>query len=157
MTTKASMSKPYVASKPFEPRHPEAMAVYCSDGRFTDAVEELLHGLGYPRLDTLTMPGGPGLLDLASASFSELEAARRATTFLIRGHATKQVVLLAHAGCGYYANRYPLDRKEQIIETQLTDLRVASRWVKSTHDGVAVQLYFASVAEGRIHFNPIAA
>ncbi len=145
-----------MASKPFEPRHPEAMAVYCSDGRFTDAVEELLHGLGFPRLDTLTVPGGPGLLDLASASFSELEATRRAATFLIRGHRIKQVMLLAHAGCGYYATRYPLDRKEQIVETQLTDLRVAGRWVKSSHDGVNVHLYYAAIADGRIHFNPIA-
>ena len=42
----------------FEATHPEALAVYCSDGRFTDAVEELLHHLGYTRLDTLTLPGG---------------------------------------------------------------------------------------------------
>ena len=45
----------------YDAAYPDALAVYCSDGRFTRAVDELLAKLGHPRLDTLTIPGGPGL------------------------------------------------------------------------------------------------
>ena len=38
----------------FHEEHPTALAVYCSDGRFTESVEELLRALGHERLDTLT-------------------------------------------------------------------------------------------------------
>jgi len=54
-------SSRFVASERFRPSHPSALAVYCSDGRFTRAVEQLLESKGCARVDTLTMPGGPAL------------------------------------------------------------------------------------------------
>ena len=50
----------FQSSTPYEPSHPKALAIYCSDGRFTQPVEDLLHSLGHARLDTCTLPGGPG-------------------------------------------------------------------------------------------------
>ena len=44
------MSKPYVALTPYHPSHPHVLAIYCSDGRFTDAVEELASHLGHGAL-----------------------------------------------------------------------------------------------------------
>lgn len=43
------MAAAYVSKEKFEASHPDALAVYCSDGRFTDAVEELLHSM--PQVD----------------------------------------------------------------------------------------------------------
>ena len=63
----------FLSITPYEPRHPKALAVYCSDGRFTQAVEELCHHLGHERLDTLTMPGGPALLNPWTASILEAD------------------------------------------------------------------------------------
>ncbi|MEO6572473.1 MAG: carbonic anhydrase [Polyangiaceae bacterium] len=136
---------PVGTSKQFDKTHPPALAVYCSDGRFTDAVEELLHTHGHPRLDTLTLPGGAALLELGSAGFSQLETMRGAATFLIRAHGTTKVVLIAHEGCGFYANRYRMDSPEAIRALQLADLRAAARWVLATHEGVSILLYFAYI------------
>src|SRR5688500_13469552 len=95
--------RPFVPKAPFEAEHPPTLALYCSDGRFTNAVEELTEGhLQNPRLDTLTMPGGPSLLVPGSATPAEVEVVRRAADFLIRGHHIGHVILIAHYGCGFY-------------------------------------------------------
>jgi hypothetical protein len=31
---------PFISQVPYEASHPHVLAVYCSDGRFTDAVED---------------------------------------------------------------------------------------------------------------------
>ena len=100
------------AKTPFDAKHPDALAMYCSDGRFTEAIEELLHGLGHARLDTLTVPGGPALLDLTSSNLGAVDVMREAATFLIQGHRIKRVVLLGHEGCGYYKARFPYESSE---------------------------------------------
>jgi carbonic anhydrase len=91
----------YVSRGPYEASHPHVLAVYCSDGRFTDAVEDLAQHLGHECIDTLTLPGGPGLLNRWSADYLESEMVMRAAKFLIQGHHITEVLLMAHAGCGY--------------------------------------------------------
>lgn len=140
---------------PFDASHPHALAMYCSDGRFTDAIEELLHGLGHARLDTLTIPGGPALLDLTSSNLGAVDVMRDAATFLIRAHKITQVVLLGHEGCGYYKARFPYESPEAMRRRQLDDLRQAGRWVRSNHDELPVALYFATPEEKRLRFDEI--
>ena len=140
---------------PFDAKHPDALAVYCSDGRFTDAVEELLHGLGHSRLDTLTIPGGPALLDLTSSNLGAADVMREAATFLIRGHHIAHVVLLGHAGCGYYKARFPYESPESMQRRQLDDLRQAARWVSANHDGLTIATYFATPEETNLRFDEI--
>ena len=117
----------------FDATHPSALAMYCSDGRFTEAVEGLLRSIGEARLDTLTVPGGPALLDLDTANFSELEALRSAASFLIRGHRIKRVVLLAHQGCGFYRERMKHIAEEHVAARQREDLARAADWLRRTH------------------------
>jgi carbonic anhydrase len=136
----------------FNAKHPDALAIYCSDGRFTDAVEALVHQLGHARLDVLCMPGGPALLDLESASFSALETMRTGASFLIRGHGTKHVVLVAHEGCGYYKERYRFESAEGIVRQQREDLRKAAQWLLGTHPDLKVSLYFAKPEGGKVAF-----
>jgi hypothetical protein len=128
------------ATIPFIAPHPDALAVYCSDGRFTDAVEALVHELGHPRLD------------LESASFSALETMRTGASFLIRGHATKHVILVAHEGCGYYKERYRFEKPDEIVRQQREDLRTAKKWLLGTHPDLKVSLYFAKPEGGRVAF-----
>jgi hypothetical protein len=149
------MSAAHTSKQKFESEHPDALAVYCSDGRFTDAVEELLHAIGHPRLDTMTLPGGPALFELTTADFAGLEAARTAAAFLVKGHGIKHVVLLAHEGCGYYRARNPGVEGEDIIQKQLTDLRNAARWFHGAMPQIAVRLYFARIAKGRVAFHAV--
>lgn len=140
---------------PFDPTHPHALAMYCSDGRFTEAVEGLLRGLGHARLDTLTIPGGPALLDMTSSGLSAVDVMREAATFLIRGHAIKQVVLLGHEGCGYYKARYTYESPEAMRRRQLNDLRQAAHWVRGAHEGLAVATYFATPEGAHVRFDEI--
>ena len=137
------------AKTPFDAKHPEALAMYCSDGRFTEAIEELLHGLGHARLDTLTIPGGPALLDLTSSNLGAVDVMREAATFLIRGHRIKRVVLLGHEGCGYYRARFPYESPDAMRRRQLDDIRQAARWVSANHEELTVTSYFATPEDER--------
>jgi nitrogen regulatory protein PII-like uncharacterized protein len=144
---------PFLAQKPFEASHPDAFAIYCSDGRFTDAVEELLHGLGHARLDTLTLPGGPALFNPWLAGMSPSLTVGEAAKFLIESHAIKRAILIAHEGCGFYATHYRGVKASEIKKHQEDDLRRAREALKPT--GVAVFLYVAVVADARVRFEAI--
>jgi len=144
----------YVAKHPYDASHPDALAIYCSDGRFTEAIEELLRHLGHTRLDTLTLPGGPALLELNSAGFSQLETSRTSSSFLILGHGIKRVVLIAHEGCGYYKARHRFETPERVTAMQLVDLEAAGAWMLSAHPGLDVSMYYARTEGKQVGFVP---
>ena len=139
----------------FDASYPDALAVYCSDGRFTDAIEELLHGLGYPRLDTLTLPGGPALVELTSASMNANEVARSSVSFLVTSHHIRYVVLVSHASCGYYKHRFAYESAEAMLRRQYADLRGAERWVRNQHKGVEVSAYYARATDDGVAFERV--
>lgn len=145
----------HVATVPFDPSHPDALAIYCSDGRFTDSVEELLHALGHPRLDTMTLPGAAALFEVTTADFTGLDTVRNAAQFLVRGHGIKTVVLVAHEGCGYYRARHVGQTPERIVAIQEADVRSAARWFHASLPGLRVELFFADVAGGRVAFRRV--
>jgi hypothetical protein len=146
----------FVATAPFIADHPPALAFYCSDGRFTEPVEELLRHLGHPRLDTLTLPGGGGLLNPTSASFADLDAARRAAQFLIEAHAIRDAFLIAHAGCGYYRRRMATTKTaEQIVAAQRKDLQVAAETLRRANAALRTHLFFARIDGARVAFDPV--
>lgn len=149
------MSKPFVAKTHYESTHPHVLAVYCSDGRFTDAVEELAKHLGHDRIDTLTLPGGPGLLNRWSADYMESDMVTRAANFLIQGHHIQEVLLLAHAGCGYYQARHGVMGAEFIAEQQLKDLAVAAEELGKAFPGIVVHKYFVRPKGQKIVFQPL--
>jgi hypothetical protein len=122
----------FTATSTFNPDHPSALALYCSDGRYTQPVEELLRHLGHDRLDTLTLPGGPGLLSLTSAGFVELDATKRGAGFLIVGHKIRDVFLIAHQGCGYYRARLAGKDGQMVARIQREDLRAAAGALETT-------------------------
>jgi hypothetical protein len=149
------MARTFTAGDRFVAEHPTAIALYCSDGRFTRAVEELLRHLGHERLDTLTMPGGPALLVPAIAQVAENQAVRKATAFLITGHALTEAVLLAHQGCGFYRQRLPRDAPEAIVRRQRADLTAAAAELTREHPRLRVHLYFAAVQDDAVRFDGV--
>jgi len=148
-------TSPFVSQVPYEASHPHVLAVYCSDGRFTDAVEDLAKHLGHERIDTLTLPGGPGLLNRWSADYLESDMVTRAAQFLIRGHHITEVLLLAHAGCGYYQSRHGSLGPDFVAEQQLTDLRTAADELRKVFPHLTVHLYFVRPHGTAIHFEPV--
>lgn len=139
----------------FEPSYPTALAVYCSDGRFTGAVVELLDHLGHPRLDLLTIPGGPGLLNHKTSGFSDCDTFTRSAEFLIRAHHITTVVLLAHEKCGFYARQFPDLTVDEIKERQHADLRHAARELLETHPRLRIETFIAVPDGGHVRFDPI--
>ena len=142
---------PFIATSPCTPAHPDALAIYCSDGRFTRVVEELLSHLGHAALDTLTFPGGPALLS-SGTSYAEREAMSRAASFLIVGHHIRHVVLIAHAGCGYYRDRYPGESTEATEARQLADLASARRTLEQSHPSLRIRTQYLRVADTQARF-----
>jgi hypothetical protein len=157
MTKTSIEPRSFVARASFVAEHPHAIALSCSDGRFTRAVEELLESRGHARLDTVTLPGGPALLDVWSASFSDNEALAKGTSFLVKGHAIRHAYLIAHEGCGYYRARSPDLVKSHARDRQVADLRAAARWFRDHHPGVTVELYYARPQDGRVAFDAVSA
>lgn len=135
--------------------HPDALAVYCSDGRFTGAVSDLSAELGFERLDTLTLPGGPALFDTASASLMVSDAIRKAASFLIEAHRIEHVTLLSHQGCGYYRSQFFHEDEETRYARQLADLRNGAAWLRASHRGVDVVAYHARPHEGHVLFERV--
>jgi hypothetical protein len=146
------MSTNYIAHCPHDHTHPQALAVYCSDGRFTQAVEELAHSLGFARVDTLTIPGGPALLELTSGTMAAVETVRNGVAFLVEGHKIAHVLLVAHEGCGYYRNRFPYDSPDAMRRRQISDLHSAGRYAMTTRGGIKLSKYYASAVDGHVAF-----
>ena len=139
----------------FEASYPSALAVYCSDGRFTEAVDELLEQLGHPRLDALLIPGGPGLLNHKTSGYADCDTFSRSAEFLIREHHITTVVLLAHEKCGFYARKFPDLTPDEIKERQHHDLRHAARELAETHPRLRIETVIAVPDNGHVRFDPV--
>jgi hypothetical protein len=151
------MQQSYVSSRPYESERIYAAAVYCSDGRLGDHIDEFLHkGLGLPRYDRLACPGGPAALAGRLAASWESRSIEEHLRFLVRVHEIKRVVLLAHRGCAYYAEylRIPGARIEA---EQLQDLQKAFRMMQQLLPGVHVERYMAHVIGAEVHFHALGA
>ena len=144
----------FVATSPFCASYPTALAIYCSDGRFTEAVEELLHHLGHQRLDTLTLPGGPGMLNPWAGSVLDAEHVMRSAEMLINNHGITEVVLLAHAGCGHYKLKFPGHSAAEIKQRQIADLLVAEKALES--DELRIHRYWLEPEGEQVRFELLA-
>ena len=136
----------------FDPSHPTTLAIYCSDGRFTHAVEDHCEDLGHERVDTMTLPGGPALLTTGPADLSEVHVFSRAADFLIEGHGIKHVFLFAHAGCGFYRARCARLGDEAIRRLQVDNLHAASASLRRNNPQLAVTCCYASIDGAAVTF-----
>jgi len=148
------MAPEFTASEPYRGERPRVLALYCSDGRFTRAVEELAASRGHGAVDTLTLPGGPALFSYA-ASYSDRDAVRRAAQFQVRAHGVRFVILVAHQGCGYHAERHARESVEERERRQVADLRDSARAIRRLAPGLAIEAYFARVNEERVTFEAV--
>jgi hypothetical protein len=139
----------------YDPSHPSTLAIYCSDGRFTQAVEDHCEDLGHERIDTMTLPGGPALLISGAADLSEVHVFTRAAHFLIEAHAIKHVVLVAHAGCGFYRARYGRLDDVAIRRMQVENLRAAHASLRRHFPEVTVTCTFAAPEGAAVAFTDV--
>jgi hypothetical protein len=145
----------YQSPIPYEGTRINAAAVYCSDGRIGDHIDDFLHeGLGLPRYDRLACPGGPMALAGRLLAFWEARGVDDQLRFLTRVHAVSQVVLIAHAGCAYYRER--LGFEAAVTETeQRFDLVGAGATVQRIQPTIEVAAFFAHVDADAVSFERV--
>ena len=148
-------ASPIAIAEAFDESYPRALAIYCSDGRFTNIVEGLLRVLGHDRLDTLTMPGGPALFNPWLSGMSHSMAIEESARFLIESHGIAHVFLLAHDGCGFYRKHCHRMDPAALRGQQEADLRLAAQTILRTQSAVDVRLYRGVVDGQRISFAPV--
>jgi hypothetical protein len=147
---------PFESTLPYEEVRIHAAAVYCSDGRLGEQIDEFLHqGLGLPRYDRVAVPGGPVCLAGRLLAFWEARGVEDQLRFLVRVHDIERIVLIAHAGCAFYQVR--LGISESFAEKeQLADLARAAHVAAGLGHELSVETYFARRAGERIRFEPAA-
>jgi carbonic anhydrase-like protein len=148
-------ARTYESPTPYEEARIHAAAIYCSDGRVGEQIDDFLHrGLGLPRYDRLAVPGGPACLSGNLATFLEGRAVEDALRFLIRVHDLHQVVLIAHEGCAYYRDRLGVPERS-ITTEQRRDLDKTVASVRRLREGLGVTAFLARVSGARIRFEPM--
>ena len=155
MSTRPNAGAPFVSSVPYEPARIYAAAVYCSDGRLGDHIDQFLHvGLGLPRYDRLACPGGPVGLAGRLDSYWDTRGLEDQLRFLTQVHEIRRVILIAHSGCAYYSRRLAVPL-EQLEGEQKADLHSAGQAVRRMVSGVEVATYWARVADKLVQFDPL--
>ena len=139
----------------FDEDRVRAAAVYCSDGRFGDQVDDLLHhALGLPRYDRLAMPGGAACLSHHFGGFFEQQAALRQLEFLIRAHKLGRVVLIAHENCAYYVEGLRVGLSE-LEGRQREDLAAGVERLRALSRDVEVDVFYARTRGDRVCFESL--
>ena len=145
----------YESPTPYEQARIHAAAIYCSDGRVGEQIDDFLHkGLGLPRYDRLAIPGGPACLSGSLVTFLEGRALEDSLRFLIRVHDLRQVVLIAHDSCAFYRDRLGV-AESSVTTEQRQDLEKAARTVRRLREGLGVKGFLAHTAGARIRFEPL--
>jgi hypothetical protein len=146
----------FVSPTPYEEARIHAAAVYCSDGRVGEQIDEFLHhGLGLPRYDRMTCPGGPVALAGRLMTLWDTRGVDEQLRFLTKVHGLEQVVLIAHHGCAYYSQRLGFSAAVAEAE-QRADLEKAAWAVQRVERHLQVKLFFARIVDGRVRFEPVA-
>jgi hypothetical protein len=145
----------YDSPIPFDPERIQAAAVYCSDGRLGEQVDDLLQrALSLPRYDRLAVPGGAACLAGHFSTYREEEGVVEQLRFLMTVHQARRVVLIAHEGCAFYTERLRVSPL-QLETTQLDDPRKAIRRVGQFRLDVEILAFFARRVGNSVRFEKI--
>ena len=145
----------FESSVQFESSRIHAVAVYCSDGRFGEQVDELLHAhLGLPRYDRLAVPGGAACLAWHFETYREEEGVIEQLRFLLTVHNVRRVVLVAHEGCAFYSERLRVPAL-QLEARQREDISKAISRVRDFGLGIEVTAFFARLDGATVRFDRI--
>jgi hypothetical protein len=136
-----------------------AAAIYCSDGRFGEMMDDFLHNrLGLPHYDRLAIPGGAACLAGHMLAMRERSALDRQIKFLIDNHGLSRVVLIAHQDCIFYKhNVHPSKLRQAPLEQlQAADLAAVAKLLREFRRDLEVDAYFARRDGESVTFEPVA-
>ena len=149
---------PMAAYHALERWHPErigAMALYCSDGRWGEAIDEFCHRhLQIPHYDRWAVPGGPAWIAEPADDPSLLRTTRVQLDFLVRAHELERLVLLTHYGCAWYGHR--LQRPpDECLPAQAADVQAAAATLRDWYPDLRVEAYLAMRRDEWVSFHQL--
>ncbi len=145
----------YESSIHFDAQRMRAAAVYCSDGRFGEQFDDLMHNaLDLPSYDRLAIPGGAACLARHFNTYREEEGVVEQLRFLVNVHGLERVVLIAHENCAFYTHRLQISPL-QLESQQREDMIKAIDRVHSISSNLIVHAFFARKKNGIIHFESV--
>jgi hypothetical protein len=156
MTTATSPA--FSSDIPFVHERVGAAAIYCSDGRYGEQMDDFLHnGLLLPHYDRVAIPGGAACLGDHAAALRERGALQRQLQFLMQSHGLSRVVLIAHQDCGFYKqNVHPYRLKQRALtEFQFADLRRAAETIRGWEPHPYVDAYIARREGEKVCFDGV--
>lgn len=143
--------KNYTSALPYDEQRIGAAAIYCSDGRFGEQMDEFLHNsLGLPRYDRVAVPGGAACLGGHMMVYHEAQALDRQLSFLITSHGLNRIVMIAHENCGFYKGLWLSEMS--IEKQQALDLKKAGELIKLHHPKVQTEGWLARKVNGKVCF-----
>ncbi len=145
----------YESAVAFDSSRIQAAALYCSDGRFGEPMDDFLHGsLQLPRYDRLALPGGAACLAGHFRSFRQRDALDEALRFLIAAHELRRIVLIAHSDCAYYAHWLGISGPD-LEARPFDDLRSAAARIARVARSLAIEGYFARRCGTAVRFEAV--
>lgn len=145
----------FTSTDAWNPEDISTLVVYCSDGRWGSAFDEFCHShLRIPRYDRWAVAGGPVCLLPRDFDEGYGRGVWEQIDLLVRVHELRRVVLIAHYGCAYYAERLGKG-PEDCLPAQAEDLHAAAEILRQRFRGIGVETYVAMRQGVRLSFHPL--
>ncbi|MEM8875262.1 MAG: carbonic anhydrase [Planctomycetota bacterium] len=143
----------YVSTVEQLPMTIQAAAVYCSDGRIGEYVDDFMHnGLELPHYDRIAVPGGPAALIQRPESPLPHDRLLEELKFLIDGHGLQRLVLIQHDDCAFYRDRLHLS---DITAVQREDVADVAELLRECTGISNIRGYYARFTDDGMTFDRI--
>lgn len=145
----------YSAIERYHPGRINALAIYCSDGRWGAAFDEFCHRhLRAPRYDRWAAPGGPAWLAMPPEGADLTRAILVQLDFLVEVHELERVMLITHYGCAWYG-RMLNQGPDDCLASQAEDMTTATAMLRGRYPTLKVEAYLAMRRQDWVSFHPL--
>ena len=134
----------------------ETLVIYCADPRFRSAFQEFIRielGIGHHTL--LSLAGGAGPFVLFKPESLQASQMAEQLRIFIMNNEIKEVVVLNHSDCKWYAKLLPDDDSNRIIDIQIADLQRFAGRVRSDIADVPVRAFLAVLQGEKVCFRKV--
>ena len=134
----------------------ETLVIYCADPRFRLAFQEFIGkelGIGHHTL--LSLAGGVGPFVLFKPESVQAVQMVDQLRLFISNSGIKQVLVLSHSDCKWYAKLMPDRDSKKVADRQIADLQHFARMVRFEIAEVPVHTYLAVLEKENVRFRKV--